>query len=75
MHFNCFINKSSLISRISINKRFDERDVERNDSGKSRDETRDVAPTRKALDLSHTSRGVTNGRRESMEPMINKKQV
>ncbi len=73
---SCFINKSSLISRISIIKRLDvdaegvvkEREDERKDSGKSREETSAVAPTRKALDLSHTSRGVTKGRRESIEP-------
>jgi hypothetical protein len=45
-----------------------EREEERKDSGKSREETSAVAPTRKALDLSHTSRGVTKGRRESIEP-------
>jgi hypothetical protein len=71
MHFNCLISKSSLTSRISINKREDGRDEEDiKDSGKSSDDTRAVAPTRKALDLSHTSRGVTKGRRESIEPMI-----
>ncbi len=45
-----------------------EREDERKDSGKSREDTSAVAPTRKALDLSHTSRGVTKGRRESIEP-------
>ena len=52
-----------------------ERVEERKDSDKSRDDTSAVAPTTKALDLSHTSRGVTNGRRESIEPTIQKKTI
>ncbi len=71
MHFNCLINRSSLISRISINKREVDVGDRTNDSGRSSDDTRAVAPTRKAFDLSHTSRGVTKGRRESIEPKIN----
>ena len=57
---------------MSISKRFDdelnERDDERKLSGRSSDETSAVAPTKNAFDLSQTSRGVTNGRRESIEP-------